>query len=78
MFFHSWANIGRVVVVSLSMFLLIVLMLRLVGQQALAKMSGFDLVFTVTLGSVVANVAVTRAIPASAPMKYVPPYAMRD
>lgn len=63
MFFHSWGNIGRVLLVSVSMFVLIVLMLRMVGQQALAKMSGFDLVFTVTLGSVVANVAVTRAIP---------------
>jgi Predicted membrane protein len=63
MFFHTWANIERVLLVSASMFVLIVLMLRVVGQQALAKMSGFDLVFTVTLGSVVANVAVTRTIP---------------
>jgi uncharacterized membrane protein YcaP (DUF421 family) len=64
-FFHSWAAIGRVVIVSATVFLIIVAMLRLVGQQALAKMSGFDVVFTVTLGSVVATVAVTRDITVS-------------
>ena len=63
MFFQSWANLGRVVLVSAILFILVVLMLRVVGQQALAEMSGFDLVFTVTLGSVVAMVAVTRTVP---------------
>ena len=65
MFFHSWADIGRVVAVTAIVFLLIVALLRLVGQQALAKMSGFDVVFTVTLGSVIATVAVTRDIAVS-------------
>jgi uncharacterized membrane protein YcaP (DUF421 family) len=65
MFFHSWSDIGRVVVVSASLFLLVVAILRIVGQQALAKMSGFDIVFTVTLGSVLATVAVTRDITVS-------------
>jgi uncharacterized membrane protein YcaP (DUF421 family) len=65
MFFHSWAAVGRAVIVSASVFVLIVAMLRLVGQQALAKMSGFDVVFTVTIGSVVATVAVTRDITVS-------------
>jgi uncharacterized membrane protein YcaP (DUF421 family) len=64
-FFHSWAAVGRAVIVSASVFLLIVAMLRLVGQQALARMSGFDVVFTVTLGSVVATAAVTRDITVS-------------
>jgi uncharacterized membrane protein YcaP (DUF421 family) len=65
MFFHSWSDIGRVVVVSGTVFLLIVAILRIVGQQALAKMSGFDVVFTVTMGSVLATVAVTRDITVS-------------
>jgi uncharacterized membrane protein YcaP (DUF421 family) len=65
MFFHSWAAVGRAVIVSASVFVIIVVMLRVVGQQALAKMSGFDVVFTVTLGSVVATVAVTRDITVS-------------
>jgi uncharacterized membrane protein YcaP (DUF421 family) len=62
MFFHTWADVGRVVLTATIVFLSVVAMLRVVGQQALAKMSGFDVVFTVTLGSVVANVVVTRSI----------------
>jgi uncharacterized membrane protein YcaP (DUF421 family) len=62
MFFHSWSDIGRVVVVSGAAFLIIVALLRLVGQQALARMSGFDVVFTVTLGSVIATVAISKDV----------------
>jgi uncharacterized membrane protein YcaP (DUF421 family) len=60
MFFHSWYDIGRVVVVATILFVLIVVMLRLVGQQALAKMSGYDVVVTVTLGSILAAVALSH------------------
>jgi uncharacterized membrane protein YcaP (DUF421 family) len=65
MFFSSWAALGRVAIVTATVFIAVVIMLRFVGQQALGKMSGFDVVFTVTLGSVVANVAVTRDITVS-------------
>ena len=65
MFFHSWSDIGRVAATSAAVFLLVVAMLRVVGQQALAKMSGFDVVFTVTLGSVIATVAVTKDVSVS-------------
>ena len=62
MFFHSWARIGHVMLASVIVFLIIVALLRAVGQQALAKMSGFDVVFTVTLGSIIATVVVTRDV----------------
>lgn len=62
MFFHSWSDVGRVVLVSVVLFVVVVAILRVVGQQALARMSGFDVVFTVTLGSLVANVVVTRGV----------------
>jgi uncharacterized membrane protein YcaP (DUF421 family) len=63
MFFRSWASLGEVVVASAIVFALVVAMLRIVGQRALAKMSGFDIVFTVTLGSVVATGAISRDVP---------------
>ena len=63
MFFHSWAGIGRVMLSSVVVFAIIVALLRIVGQQALAKMSGFDVVFAVTLGSVVGTVVITRDVP---------------
>jgi uncharacterized membrane protein YcaP (DUF421 family) len=62
MFFHTWADLGRVVVVSGVLFALVVAMLRVVGQRALAKMSGYDVVLTVTLGSIVASVILVRTI----------------
>jgi uncharacterized membrane protein YcaP (DUF421 family) len=62
MLFNSWADIGRVVFDSAAVFLLVVALLRLVGPQALAKMSGYDVVVTITLGSIVATVAVSRTI----------------
>src|SRR5436305_7608650 len=62
MFFHSWADVGRVVISTAITFLLIVAILRVVGPQAIATMSGYDMVATVTLGSVVATVAVTRGV----------------
>jgi uncharacterized membrane protein YcaP (DUF421 family) len=62
MFFHSWPDVWRAVAVSAIFFLTVVVLLRLAGQQSLAKMSGYDVVFTITLGSVLATVAVTRSI----------------
>ena len=65
MFFHTWADIGRVALATTIIFVLMIVLLRVVGQQALAKMSGFDMVSTVTLGSVTATVALTHGITVS-------------
>ena len=62
LFFHSWSDIGRVVISTSITFGVIVLILRVVGAQAIARMSGYDMVATVTFGSVVATVAVTRGV----------------
>lgn len=62
MFFDSWAQTANVVIASSVVFLFIVGVLRLVGPQALAKMSPFDIVFTVTLGSVVGSVALAHDV----------------
>ena len=63
MFFRSWTSLGEVVLASAIVFAIVVAMLRFVGQRALARMSGFDIVFTVTLGSVVATAAISREVP---------------
>jgi uncharacterized membrane protein YcaP (DUF421 family) len=65
MFFHAWADLYRVVLVTTTTFVLVVALLRLVGQQSLAKMSGFDAVATVTIGAIVATVAVTKEVTVS-------------
>lgn len=62
MFFHSWGAIGHVMLASVIVYLFMVAALRFVGEQALAKMSGYDMIVTITLGSVIATVAVSRNI----------------
>jgi uncharacterized membrane protein YcaP (DUF421 family) len=60
MFFDGWESIGRMVLVAACVYVLLIIVLRVVGQRALAKMSAYDLIVTVALGSLVA------AIPLSA------------
>lgn len=62
MFFHSWAAIGRAAVAAAVFFVFVVAMLRFVGQQALAQMSGYDVVVTVTFGAILSAVAVTPGV----------------
>jgi uncharacterized membrane protein YcaP (DUF421 family) len=62
MFFHSWSAIGHVMVATLLVYLFMVAALRVVGAQALAKMSGYDMIVTITIGSIIATVAVSRDI----------------
>jgi uncharacterized membrane protein YcaP (DUF421 family) len=61
-FFSSWGAIVHVVLATAIIFMVVVAILRIVGSQALAKMSGYDMVATVTFGSIVSTVAVTRGI----------------
>jgi uncharacterized membrane protein YcaP (DUF421 family) len=61
-FFTSWGDILHVVLATAIIFMFVVAILRVVGPQALAKMSGYDMVATVTFGSIVSTVAVTRGI----------------
>jgi uncharacterized membrane protein YcaP (DUF421 family) len=62
MFFHSWGAVGHVIVATLLVYLFMIAALRVVGEQALAKMSGYDMVVTITIGSIIATVAVSRDI----------------
>src|SRR5437870_62835 len=57
MFFHSWASLGHVVLITTGTFIGLVALLRIAGAQVQAKMSSFDGIVTVTMGSIVATVA---------------------
>jgi uncharacterized membrane protein YcaP (DUF421 family) len=56
MFFDSWYDLGRVVVVGVCAYVALVLMLRVSGNRTLSKLNAFDLVVTVALGSTLATV----------------------
>ncbi|SFB50314.1 Protein of unknown function [Amycolatopsis marina] len=62
MFFDSWGGLGRVVLVGIPAYVLLVIVLRLSGKRTLAKMNAFDLVVTVALGSTLATVLLTADV----------------
>lgn len=56
MFFHDWHSILRIVVIAAVTYVLVISVLRLLGEEALAKMSAYDLLVTVALGSLLASI----------------------
>jgi uncharacterized membrane protein YcaP (DUF421 family) len=56
MWFDSWSDLGRVLVVGPLAYLALVAVLRISGARTLSKLNAFDLVATVALGSTLATV----------------------
>lgn len=70
MLFDGWDELGRVLVMGVLGYAGLIVILRITGKRTLAKMNAFDLVVTVSLGSVLAaavldeNVSLAEAIAA--------------
>ncbi len=62
MFFNTWADLGRVVIVGILAYVGLVALLRVSGKRTLAKMNAFDLVVTVALGSILATILLSRDV----------------
>jgi uncharacterized membrane protein YcaP (DUF421 family) len=62
MFFSGWESLFRTLVVGVLAYVALVAFLRLSGNRTLSKMNAFDLVVTVSLGSTLATVLLTRDI----------------
>ena len=62
MLFRSWGSIAHVAVVAALVYVALIVVLRIVGEQALAKMSAYDLIFTVALGSLVASIPLSAGV----------------
>ena len=56
MWFDSWSELGRILVVTPLAYGALVAVLRLSGARTLSKLNAFDLVVTVALGSTLATV----------------------
>ena len=61
-FFSSWKSLFQIALHSAAFYIVVVAALRIVGQRALAKMSGYDMIVTVALGSLVAGIATSRDV----------------
>lgn len=56
-----WATVGWVAATTTAMYATVVASVRLAGRRTLARLSAFDIVVTVALGSIVATTAVQQS-----------------
>lgn len=62
MFFDGWDGIARVLILGSFAYCAIIAILRISGKRTLAKMSAFDLVVTIALGSVLATILLSSSV----------------
>lgn len=62
MFFDSWRELGRVLLVGVLAYAALVLLLRISGNRTLSKLNAFDLIVTVSLGSTLATVLLSKDV----------------
>lgn len=62
MFFNSFYDLFRVVVVGTCAYVGLILLLRVSGKRTLAKMNAFDFVVTVALGSTLATALLSKDV----------------
>lgn len=60
--FDGWGSLGRIVLVGVPLYLLMLLMLQGFGKHALAKSNAYGLVVTVSLGSAMASAVLTKNV----------------
>jgi uncharacterized membrane protein YcaP (DUF421 family) len=65
MWFDSWYDLGRILVIGPVAYAALVTVLRLTGARTLAKLNAFDLVITVALGSTLASALLTSDVSAA-------------
>lgn len=62
MWFDSWSDILRVLLVGVAAYVTLVVLLRVLGKRTLVKLNAFDLVVTVALGSTLATVFLSEDV----------------
>ena len=61
-FFDSWTSIGRIALAAVLGFLCIVFFIRLFGNRSTAKMTNFDWLVTVAMGSLLASMILIKDV----------------
>ena len=62
MFTLNWADLGRIVLIGVLAYIVLVLLLRVGGKRSLTQLNAFDLVITVSIGSVFATIIMDKSI----------------
>lgn len=63
LFFHDGWSTAKVALTAVCLYVAVIAILRVSGKRTLAKMSAFDFVVTVALGSMIATVVLSHAVP---------------
>jgi uncharacterized membrane protein YcaP (DUF421 family) len=62
MWFSTWSDLTRILLVGAAAYVTLVVILRTSGKRTLAKLNAFDLVVTVALGSTLATIFLDRNV----------------
>ena len=62
MFFDGWDSTARIAFLAAASYIILVTALRVIGEQALAKMSAYDLIVTVALGNLLVAIPLSSDV----------------
>lgn len=62
LFFNSWNDLGRVLILGILGYISLVLLLRVSGNRTLSKLNAFDFVITIALGSTFGSFILNKSI----------------
>lgn len=62
MFDFNWMEIGRIFLLGIMAYIFLIILLRVAGKRSLAQLNAFDLVITVSIGSVLATIMLDNKI----------------
>lgn len=63
MFFDSWDNLFRIILIGSLAYIGTIVLMRISGNRTLSKMNSFDLVVTVAFGSSLATILIDNKVP---------------
>jgi uncharacterized membrane protein YcaP (DUF421 family) len=62
MWFDSWSDVGRVLLVGVASYVCLIVLVRVSGKRTLAQFNAFDYVVTVALGSTLATILLSSDV----------------
>ena len=62
MFTLNWLDIGRIILIGVLAYVVLVVMLRVAGKRTLTQLNAFDLVVTVSIGSILATILMDKNV----------------
>ncbi|MGJ9374119.1 DUF421 domain-containing protein [Nesterenkonia sp. CF4.4] len=62
MWFDTWSDLGRVLLIGMAAYAVLILVIRLSGKRTLSQLNAFDFIVTVALGSVLATILLSSDV----------------